>query len=367
MAFVLKKNNKKTLFFWFIILGFLFIGTIYYLTSQKGDRALQLPKSLTNYEIESNIKSKTVDPVELDFVMSQYATKIDSNYILNPNIKIDEKDKLKSILIKNGFYIDNTERGIETPIKKIINGYLGQFLRFQYFNNINWLILPIFLYIAATFKKRQRWEFALMFFYVLSSIIIGIGGYINFRYGLTLLPLTLIIIFYYLYEITEDTTLKSYRKYLIIILLLLIIFNTFRYNLDFIKQTQQYFNNDKSTNKNQDTKSIQEMVNFINNFDLPKGTKILNNNLPFLYYYTSKPAVYYLAEIDTFYTDKGSKALTLGIPINSLPNFIKNELKCNYILSSHLHNEYNQTFKKFLENYTTVVFENGDYIFYKIK
>lgn len=367
MVNTLKKINKKILFLEFVVIGLVFIGTIYFVTGKKGEKILKVPKTLTNYEIESNIKSKIFDSTELDFVMSQYSTKINSKYILNSNIKLDEIDKLKFILIKNGFYIDDTERGIETPIKKLINGYLGQFLRFQYFNNINWLIFPIFVYILTTYKKRSKEELALIFFYILSSIVIGLNGYINFRYGLTLLPLSLIIIFYYSYEITENSIFKPYRKYLVIILFLLLIFNAIRYNLDFIKQTQQYFTNNKSDSETQDTKSMQNIVNFINKFELPKDTKILNNNLPFLYYYTSKPAVYYLAELDTYYNNQGSKTLTLDIPPTSLANFIKNELKCDYVLSSYSHNKYNQAFNKFLEIYTTIIFESGDYIFYKIK
>ena len=138
--------------------------------------------------------------------------------------------------------------------------------------------------------------------------------------------------------------------------------------MDFIKQSIKYIKNDTSQNsQNIDQKSIDEMVNFVNRLELPPKTKILNNNLPFLYYYTNKPAVYYIAELDIYYNQTGKHQLTYNNSTNNLENFIKNELKCYYILSSHTHNQYNYIFKKFLETKTDLIFQSGDFLFYKIK
>lgn len=341
---------------------------IYFITNTKNNKILSIPNELTHYELESNIQSKIVNQTDLNFILSKYPKNNDSRYLLNTNDQ-EEKEKVKNILIQSGYYTDNTERDIETPTKKLINGYLGQFFRFKYFNSINWLSIPIIIILLITYKKRKKTEFAFIFFYVLASIIIALKGYTNFRYQLTLQPLTLIFIFYYTYEIISNYKINKIKPLLSIFLLSLVFINGIIYNIDFIKQSIKYVKKDNTQNNQSiDQKSIDKMVNFINKLELPPKTKILNNNLPFLYYYTNKPAVYYIAELDTYYDDTAiSKTLTLMNPIEKLASFITKKLKCNYILSSYSHNEYNLVFKKFLETKTNLIFQSGDFILYKIE
>lgn len=360
-------NKINKLLFFSIIISTILISPIYYVSNKKNNSILTIPKTFSNYEIKNNIKSKIVDTQELNFIISKYPQGKDNKYLLNTNNN-EEKEKIKNILIKNGFYTDNTERDIETPIKKIINGYLGQFFRFKYFNSINWLIIPIILYLIINHKKRKKIELAFIFFYILSSLLILLKGYINFRYQLTLQPITLIFIFYYTYEIISNYKINKIKPYLASFLLFLILINGIIYNIDFIKQSIKYVKKDNtSNNQSIDQKSIDKMVVFINKLKLPQDTKIFNNNLPFLYYYTDKPAVYYLAELDIYYNQTGKHQLTYNNSTNNLGNFIKNELKCYYILSSHTHNQYNYIFKNFLETKTDLIFQSGDFLFYKIK
>jgi len=349
-----------------IISSILLISFIYYIPNQKTNKALSVPDTLTNYDIESKIKSKILNPQELSYIFSKYPKK-NNLYILNTT-KIEEKEKIKNILIQNGYYIDDAERDIETTTKKIINGHLGQFFRFKYFNSINWLVIPIILYLLINYKKRKKTEIVFIFFYILSLLLISLKGYINFRYQLTFQPITLIFIFYYTYEIVSNYKFNKIKPYLASFLLFLIIINGLIYNIDFIKQSIKYIKKDNAQNNQSiDQKSIDEMATFINKLKLPQGTKIFNNNLPFLYYYTDKPSVYYIAEYDTFYTGTGTKTLTYGISINSLGNYIKNQLNCPYILSSNSHNQYNLVFKKFLETKTELIFQSGDFLLYKIR
>ncbi|MFC1461396.1 LamG domain-containing protein [Verrucomicrobiota bacterium] len=104
-----------------------------------------------------------------------------------------------------------------------MNGYLGTFLRFKWFGYLNWLAIPLLIRFIATVRRRQRWEMALVFVLVLSSIVIGIKGYENYRYALTITPFITTAVLYEMWNMSR----RRPARYFIIGCLSLLVLSSF--------------------------------------------------------------------------------------------------------------------------------------------
>ena len=78
--------------------------------------------------------------------------------------------------------------------------YLGIFFDFAEFGSLNWLAIPLFVYLLITLKKRKRWEIALVFVFTLSCLFLSLKGQGYSRYLFTLYPFTLAALFLYAWE-----------------------------------------------------------------------------------------------------------------------------------------------------------------------
>ena len=309
-------------------------------------------------------------------------------------------------------------RGIETPIKMILNGYLGHFFAFSYLGNLNWLMLPILLYFLVTIKQRTRWEIALFAFYLIAIALICVKGYFNRRYAVTLLPVTLTIVVYYLWEAMKFLRFLKLFKYIVFFILIVIFYNDIKYVFHLgkpkitiaekiheplsyrlkMKIIKSYHSIDSITNlafeKPQNIpiytfyffKNIvvsnfyliynrtlyfkskpNEMIAYINQLKMNKEDRILNNNLPLQYYYTNKRGLYYWCEDDDYYTPKGKSKLLAKYQGAQLSKHLLNDLRCKYIFSFDVYNLYNMDWFNYLNNYCTVVFcDDSGYLLYKI-
>ena len=104
--------------------------------------------------------------------------------------------------------------------------YLGIFFDFAEFGNLNWLAIPLFVYLLITLKKRKRGEIALAFVFTLSFIFLSIKGKGYTRYLFTLYPFTLAAIFLYGWEFIKKKS-HPFQVGIFILCTLAVFFNCY--------------------------------------------------------------------------------------------------------------------------------------------
>lgn len=315
-------------------------------------------------------------------------------------------------------------RGIETPAKLWLNGYLGLFFAFGYLGNINWLALPVLFYLLFTIRKRENWQQALIVFFVLAVLLVGVKGYFNRRYALTLLPITLSLVVYSVWLISEKYRLLPYLRVVLFVALAGILANDARYLFQLHKEQEVKVEMDEGpgllervTTKVKHwstlgplvkkrwnnflkkpyllwpflkvkTKNVllwasnylvyfqkpfvfkakpDMMLAFVQHLKLEPGEKILNNNLPMQWHFTDKPGIYYWCEDDDYYTPKGKAKLLARHKGYELSKHLVNDLKVRYILSFKPYDDYNAEWKCYLEQYCIPAYvDHNSYVLYKV-
>jgi len=262
-----------------------------------------------------------------------------------------------------------------------LNGYLGLFFRFKYMGNLNWLAIPLFLHFVSTIRKRQRWEIAICFVFVLSVVALSITGYTNYRYQATLFPFTISIIMLQGWDIIIKRSV-SIRVIVFVAVFIMICINC---NNTYLPKKFRLFNKSNNnvssevTGRGRGSSKLNvfpgEIIRCINDIkDMNMDDVILECNVPIVYYYTTKKGLYYLNKpiskpMSDFYTyyPKGQKVKALKI--------LKNEAKVKYILTRTIIEEYMQSenllrFKVILatlKNDCDLICEDKGYKLYRIK
>lgn len=177
---------------------------------------------------------------------------------------------------------------IETPAKKWLNGYLGIFFRFKALGNINWLIFPLLVWFLVTTKKRERWQMALLFVWLVTVVFISVKGYSNPRYQLTLFPFTSALVLLLLWQFLEGKQ-KTAKIICLSLAGVMGVFNVIHYIGQYgrhwelrVGRTDSYF--------------PSRIVEYINTAeDINDESKVFVINQPLFYYYTDKKGVDYMS------------------------------------------------------------------------
>ena len=196
--------------------------------------------------------------------------------------------------------------------------YLGLFLNFEYFGNLTWLAIPLFVYFVATIKKRKRWEMAVAFVFILSLVLLGIkGGWWN-RYILTLYPFTLTAIFLLGWQLIKK------RSHGFQIGVLAICGMAVFFNYDHFKDTYKPFWEYKVIVK--DDRFPHGILKFINSIEDSSSESqfLVCSTRGLFYYYSNKKGIDSRdPRLQIFHRQK-SKEAALDV--------LKNQLKVKYIL-----------------------------------
>ena len=284
-------------------------------------------------------------------------------------------------------------REIENTSKLLLNGYLGHLFKFKSLGNINWLVLPVLGYLLYTFRKRSKGERAFIVIYCLSLAFISFKGFFNSRYSMTMMPVTVSVVMYYLWEFFERGQLGSYKKYLLIFLFGLVMYNNFSYsfktasikkpvaevprfrynilhfsfrNLGNIVRVYYTELHDIAALK---IRGLMTLPNVLQDIEhMGSQSVFLVNNLPAFYYYTHREGYYYWCDDDKYYTGEGARALYTGRSSHQTAEWMKDSMKCNYIFTFGPYNEYSEEFNRFIEEDcdTLVSYPNG-YLIFRVK
>jgi len=298
-------------------------------------------------------------------------------------------------------------RRIETPYKAWLNGYLGFFFNVKFVGILNWMVIPLgIFYLRKKSLVLNAPLKATLLAICFTILLIGIKGFFNSRYQLTLYPAASIIIIFLLFEVIRDYFFE-YLVFIITFFSCLLFFNNLMYGT-LLRDKQLlakkeisrkgYFSrlekkisdfktfSDTSQKFKECSNQISKALFFINYLDsseaktnnpyviidfiakLNSEKKILVNNYPMLYYYTKKKGVYYWCGDDTYFGAYGVKPLLKGRSNKEITGFVFDSLDCGYVLSSEIYNAYNQKFNSWIQAYgKPVCYDPSDFILYEIQ
>lgn len=257
---------------------------------------------------------------------------------------------------------DAENRGIETPLKLWLNGYLGVFFGFKSNGNIIWLLPLLFFFAWAKLKESLTVKLFLVF-YLLLFMLIAVKGYINGRYQFTLVPVSIMAIVLLVKELFEE---KLQQKFFYL-LIAFTLFNTFYFTaLDYWPRYKERFFNMVHKIETNDTLQL-DYITFINS-NIKEDEIVLVNNLPEYFYYTNRKGLFCWTGQDVVYTADGEQKLMHQKSDEELINYLVHQLNCKYFFTTIQLNNYHPEFTAFLERRAELVFnDHKKYLIYKFK
>lgn len=260
-------------------------------------------------------------------------------------------------------------RSIESPIKLFFNGYMGQFFHFKMIGTILWLafiVIIIYLFQFSSFPKSHK---ILFISYLVLVSLISFKGYFNYRYQLTLYPVSLILILYFVHN---TVNIKDSRYYNHIMLSLLLFHLSNFNNADFIKKIADRLLSAKekivAIAEKPNNHSLDEILIFIKSL---QGKKFIVNDLSLFYYYTEQQGIYFWAEKEIYYDENGYNQKLQSLQSSQYGLYLKDSLHVDYVFSTERYNSLSPKFEKFLQDDCTIVMEAEEhgnrYLIHRIK
>jgi hypothetical protein len=109
------------------------------------------------------------------------------------------------------------------------------------------------------------------------------------------------------------------------------------------------------------------VLNYINSH-IPQNETILLNHLPSFYYYSNNKYLYYWCQEDHAFNEMGQVEIFGKRALKDVYADLKGKYQVKYILTSKYKNQFCQVpFDEFLNDYCTEVFNQYDYLLYKLK
>ena len=252
---------------------------------------------------------------------------------------------------------------IETPGKKWLNGHLGVFFRFKQLGNINWLIIPLLIWFLTTKKiKKERWHWALLFVWGLTVIFIGIRGYYNIRYQLTLFPITSAMVLYLAWKFLEDKR-KPVKILVFSFIALACLFNIYHYS-DLYKTYWELRVSVK------DPHFPYQLMDYLKSAEDPdKISKVLTINQPIFYYHVDRQGVDYISPFAIKVWVEFKKKTGSVETRNHLYQLLKKKYKVKYVLLSAVHLRFQRStmLEEFLHCEGKLVVEDQSWRLYRLR
>jgi len=195
--------------------------------------------------------------------------------------------------------------------------YLGIFFNFNEFGILNWLAIPLFVYVLITLKKRKRWEISLVFVFTLSCLFLSLKGHGYSRYLFTLYPFILAAIFLYSWEFIKKKN-HSFQIGIFIICTLAVLFNcyhlreAYKWHWEYkVSVVDDYF--------------PHELIKYINNAEdfISDSTTLVCSHRHLFFYHTDKKGIDFRDPKLEFFNRRENKKEALDV--------LKNQLKVKYI------------------------------------
>jgi hypothetical protein len=179
-------------------------------------------------------------------------------------------------------------------------------------------------------KKPGRWQWALLFVWGLTVVFIGIKGYYNSRYQLTLFPITSAMVLFLSWKFLKDKR-KPIKILCFSFITLACLFNIYHYS-DLYKT---YWDLRVST---RNPHFPYQLMDYLKSGEDPdKSTKVLTINQPIFYYHVDKKGVDYVSpSAIKVWVEFKKKTSTVGTRHN-LYQFLRKRHQVKYVLLSAVH------------------------------
>lgn len=253
---------------------------------------------------------------------------------------------------------------IETPGKKWLNGYFGVFFRFKQLGNINWLIIPLLIWFLLTkkIKKKERWHWALLFVWGLTVVVIGIKGYYNFRYQLTLFPITSAMVLFLSWKFLEDKS-KPVKILVFSFITLACLFNIYHYS-DLYKTYWDLRVSVKNPH------FPYQLMDYLKSKEEPdKRSKVLTLNQPIYYYHVPKKGIDYVSPYAIKVWVEFKKRTGTVNNRSQLYRLLRRRFGVKYILLSFVHRRFQRStmLEEFLHCECKLEVKDQSWLLYRLR
>jgi disulfide bond formation protein DsbB len=252
---------------------------------------------------------------------------------------------------------------IETTPKKWLNGHFGLFFRFKHLGNLNWL-LPLLLIIfiikqRKNGKKLERWQKALMFVWFVTTVFLGLKGYGNARYQLTLFPVTVTMILLLMWKLLENQ--KRFIKFIVFSLVAITsIFNVVHYG--------EHFRNTWERRVELKTQTFpKKLIDYINsNPKINNNSRVFVINQPIFFYQTRKWGLDYFAPDAVGIWRELRRNIGNSEKVYKI---LKKRLDVNYILLKSIRKHFyrGRQLEEFLETQCVRVMEDNGWLLFRLR
>ena len=253
------------------------------------------------------------------------------------------------------------ERGIGSPLLKVLNGYLGSFFGLRYLGNTACWALPGIICSALRWRQLAPWERGALLFLTMAVLIIGVAGGFNYRYAMTLLPALLVLVFLLLERGMAGAGIAFGGRTLVhVSLVAATVFNSWLS----IELSQRMALEDPVDRARMDDDSPfytkfdtgpASLEDWINESGVGADDRVLVNNLPIYFYRTARPGLYYWCGADQYFGPKGEEPLFSTRSDDAVAGYLNDSLNTRYIFSDRNLSRYDLRFERFLETHCTLI------------
>ena len=256
------------------------------------------------------------------------------------------------------------ERGIGSPLLKVLNGYLGAFFNLRFLGNTACWAMPMLLILALRRSALENWQRGALLFLSLAVLIIGGAGGFNYRYALTLLPTLLVLVFVVLEQaMVRGQVPRGSRTAVHVLLVLATVLNSW---LSMDLSTRMALADPVDRPKRVDDAPFytkfdtgpDDLDGWLERAGVADTDRVLVNNLPIYFYETHRPGLYYWCGADQYFGPEGEEPIFRTRSDDEVVRFLTDGLRTRYIFSDRNLSRYDLRCERFLETHCTLLAED---------
>ncbi len=253
------------------------------------------------------------------------------------------------------------ERGIGSPLLKVLNGYLGSFFGLRYLGNTACWALPGLVVLALRWRRLAPWLRGTMLFLSLAVVIIGGAGGFNYRYAMTLLPALLVLVFLLLERGMVGAGVPFSGRTIVHVLLVLATLANSWLSIELSQRMALEDPVDRARMEDErpfytkfDT-GPKNLEQWFTSAGVERHDRVLVNNLPVYFYLTDRPGLYYWCGADQYFGPKGEEPIFRTRADDAVVSYLADSLGTRYIFSDRNLSRYDPRFERFLETHCTLI------------
>ena len=253
------------------------------------------------------------------------------------------------------------ERGIGSPLLKLLNGYLGSFFNLRFLGNTVIWSVPVMIALFIRWRVLTPSLRGLLIFLSLAVIIIGGAGGFNYRYAMTLLPaMTALMMIAFARHMEMVGLTRRQRDMVLVTCVLATVVNT-KLALDLSERMAVEDPVDRARMEDEapfytkfDT-GPENLDEWLSSAGVGPTDRVLVNNLPVYFYETDRPGLYYWCGADQYFGPEGERPIFKERTDEEVVHHLVKELDTRYIFSDLNLSRYDLRFEQFLAEHCRLI------------